>query len=418
MTRSLIQSALLLAATSLLLACGGSPGPDADELEAELVARVLPASWQIESLSISAAENTGSEVEPIITTRFELELELQQDLYEPAFSSQPLESEGGRTARHIAGRRVIEKVRSEGDEEIVFGLARSVRRGEGWQTLFELESMPWRYAGEPLSGFGNDYVIAGSEQETELIAEVEEAWRAEQERLAEAERREQEALAATNQAILELLGSGFAELEAERNGDFVNAIAEFQPPGQIERRFDLPIVFAGATYTYHAIIRDGRLRLTDPEGNCRVELQLLASGEQLEGVSTCSLMPGAIAWVPTSEAALSAKYQEANQQLLAFFQSARSNGTLSFTERNLTFGGSNTFTIEITGIEGTTINLDGYRYGRKQWSAVWYIQYGKIRSRTTDAFWYFLEYRSPEALEGRRYNNRPNRPIGLELRRG
>lgn len=417
MINQIIKTSLVLAATALLMACGGALGPDAGELEAELVANVLPPSWQVESLTISAEENVGTEVEPVIMSRFELTLELQQDLYEPTSSSQTLESEGGRTASRIAGRDVIERVRSEGDEERVFGIARAVPRGQGWQIRLEPESTPWRYAGDPLSAFGNDYVIAGSDQEAELIAEVDAAWRAEQARLAEAARLEQEALAESNQAILELLAGGFAEIEAERNGDFVNAIAEFQPPELIERRFDLPIVFAGATYTFDAIIREGRLRLTDPEGNCRVELQMLDSGDQLEGVSNCTLMPGAIAWVPTTEQALADEYRDANEQLLGFFRQAQSGGSLTFTERNLTFGGVDTWNVEITGIEGNTINLDGYRYGRKQWSAVWYVQYGKVRSRTTNAFWNFLEYRSPEILEGRRYDSRPNRPIGLELRR-
>lgn len=182
MVNPIIKLLVVIAATAVLMACGGSLGPDADDLEAELVANVLPPSWQVKSLKVSAEENVGSEVEPVIMSRLELTLELQQDLYEPTSSSQPLESEGGRTARRIAGRAVIERVRSEGDKERVFGLARAVRRGQGWQVRFEPESTPWRNSGDPLAAFGNDYVIAGTEDEGALIAEVDAAWRAEQAR--------------------------------------------------------------------------------------------------------------------------------------------------------------------------------------------------------------------------------------------
>jgi hypothetical protein len=71
----------LLACSALLLAaCSGAPGPGKDELEAELVANHLPPSWRLEDLDISVQENMGTEVEPVIATRFSADVEPQQDL--------------------------------------------------------------------------------------------------------------------------------------------------------------------------------------------------------------------------------------------------------------------------------------------------------------------------------------------------
>ena len=418
MFRSTTQYLFILAAPALLVACSGSLGPGDDALEAELTANHLPASWELESLTTTAEENIGSEVEPVINSRFEFEVELQQDLYDGTVSSQPLESQNGRTVSYIDGKRVIEKVRSQGETERVFGLARATRRGEGWRIALDLESTPWRYAGQPLSAFGNDYVIAGSEAENELIDRVHQAWEEEQRRIAEEERRKREALAKKTEDVLAFLETGFSDIEAEKHGSFVNAIAEYAAPERAERRFDFPVVFDGAEYTYNAIVREGAMQLTDPEGNCHVTLVPADSGDGLEGVSNCSLMPGAVRMTQTTEEALAEKYREADERLMSFFRNAQSEESLSLVHRNLTFGGVDNYAVTITNIDGNTIYLAVSQYNRDAGSAVWYVKYGKVRSRTTSAFWYFLEYHSPERLEGRRYNNRPNRPIGLELRRG
>lgn len=81
MTTALISGSTRLAfgacAALLLVACSGGPGPDHDELEAELVASHLPASWTLESLDITVQENMGTEVEPVVASRFSAEVEPQ-----------------------------------------------------------------------------------------------------------------------------------------------------------------------------------------------------------------------------------------------------------------------------------------------------------------------------------------------------
>ncbi|MCA1779515.1 MAG: hypothetical protein LC637_09070 [Xanthomonadaceae bacterium] len=321
------------------------------------------------------------------------------------------------TVRYIDGVQVIEKVKPEGHEERVFGVSRATKHGEGWRISLELESTPWRYTGEPLSSFGSDYVIAGTDQEAALLARVQKEWEEEQQRLALEAQREREEVARKNESILELLGTGFAEIEAEQNGSFVNAIAEYTAPDQIDRRFDFPIVFDGTVYTYDGIVRDGIMMLVDPDAGCQVLLALRDDGEQLQGVSKCSLMPGAVQMLPTTQEALDDKYREADGQLMAFFQQTISGNPLTYHERNLTFGGGDTLAASIKKIDGKSIHIDFTQYNRSAGSAVWYVKYGRVRSRTTSSFWYFLEYKSPEILEGRKYD-RPNRPIGLTLSRG
>ena len=417
MTKRLSQALSIFAISTLLLACSGAIGPTEGELKAKPQADHVPASWEITSLNVTAEENLGTKVEPVIAARFEFDAELKQDLYEPTNSSKPLQSEGGMTVRYIDGVRVIEKVNAAGHEERVFGVSRAHKQGEGWRITIELESAPWRYAGEPLSEFGADYVIAGSDEEAALIARVEQEWEEEQQRLAQEEQRRKEEISRKNEAILAYLDSGFAEIEAEQNGSFVNAIAEYTAPGQIDSRFDFPIVFDGTVYTYNAVVRDGTMLLVDPEGGCQVLVVLRTDGEQLQGASKCSLMPGAVQMRATTPEALKEKYREADGQLMAFFKQALSGNPLNFRHRNLTFGGVDTFGVTVTRIDGNTIYLDLTQRGRSAGSAVWYVKYGKVRSRTTSNFWYFLEYKSPETLEGRRYDNRPNRPIGLVLSR-
>lgn len=417
MTKHLSQALSIFAISTLLLACSGAIGPTEGELKAKLQADHVPASWEITRLTVTAEENLGTKVEPVIAARFEFDAELKQDLYEPTSSSKPLQSQGGMTVRYIDGVRVIEKVNAEGHEERVFGVSRAQKQGEGWRIAIELESAPWRYAGEPLSEFGTDYVIAGSDEEAALMARVEQEWNEEQQRLAQEEQRRKEEISRKNEAILAYLDSGFAEIEAEQNGSFVNAIAEYTAPGQVDRRFDFPIVFDGTVYTYNAVVRDGTMLLVDPEGGCQILVVLRTDGEQLQGASKCSLMPGAVQMRATTQEALEEKYRETDGQLMAFFKQALSGNPLSYHERNLTFGGGESLTATVKKVEGNTIHLDFVQRGRSAGSSVWYVKYGKVRSRTTSSFWYFLEYKSPETLEGRRYDNRPNRPIGLTLSR-
>jgi len=417
MTKRLIQYISILLISVVLLACSGAIGPKESELKAKLQADHVPASWEITSLKVTAEENLGTKVEPVIAARFEFDAELKQDLYESTSSSKPLQSEGGMTVRYIDGVRVIERVNSAGHAERIFGISRAQKQGEGWRITIELESTPWRYAGEPLSEFGTNYVIAGSEEEAALMARVEQEWQEEQQRLAQEEQRRKEEISRKNEAILAYLDSGFAEIEAEQNGSFVNAIAEYTAPGHVDRRFDFPIVFDGTVYTFNAVVRDGTLMVVGPEDGCQMLLVLRADGEQLQGTSRCSLMPGVVQMDATTQEALEEKYREADGQLIAFFRQALSGSPLHLRHRNMTFGGVDTFGVSVTRIDGNTIYLDLTQRNRSAGSAVWYVKYGKVRSRTTSSFWYFLEYKSPERLEGRRYDNRPNRPIELTLSR-
>jgi hypothetical protein len=98
-----------LACLALLAACSGKPGPSKSELEAELISGQLPASWSLESLDVTAQENIGTDVEPVIASRFAAEVELQQDLYKQTVTSRPVEAEGGNKVRYLATNALSSK---------------------------------------------------------------------------------------------------------------------------------------------------------------------------------------------------------------------------------------------------------------------------------------------------------------------
>ncbi|MGK7297501.1 MAG: hypothetical protein ACNS61_17045, partial [Candidatus Wenzhouxiangella sp. M2_3B_020] len=235
----------VLSIVALAVACSGKPGPSKSELEAELISGHLPASWSLESLDVTAQENIGTEVEPVVASRFAAEIELQQDLYKQTVTSRPVEAEGGSTVRYLANHRVIETASEAGTDAKLFGVARSIRRGEGWAIRIELESRPWLGAGEPLSEFGTEYVIAGSDEEAALIERVDAEWRAEQQRKQEEERARLAEMQRLNEATLERFATGFAELVADDSGAIVEAIAEFEPPEEAGARFDFNVYFDG-----------------------------------------------------------------------------------------------------------------------------------------------------------------------------
>lgn len=407
--------ALLLALT--LSACSSKPGPTENEIQAELISNHFPAWWTIESFDVTVQENTGTEVEPVITSRFSAEIELQQDLYKPTATSQPVEAVGNAPVRFLADRRVIEVATEASTQTQIFGLARSTRRGEGWDIHVELESRPWHTAGEALADFGTEYVIAGTAEEAELIEQINAEWRAEQERIAAEEQRQLEEIQRLNEATLEKLSMGFADLVAEDSGSFVEVVAEFDAPGNFDQRFDFNVYFDGRKYTYDAVIRKGGIIGSDPDGRCQF---LLAPEDQegaMVGVSDCSLMPGDLKFAATNEQQLAAKFAESNQQLLDFFKAAEGGPVLEFRHRNLTFGGVDAVGLKITDIRDGEIFWEMVNRGETTNTGIWYVKYGKVRPRGQESAWWYLEYASPLKLEGRRYTNRPNRPIGMTLER-
>jgi hypothetical protein len=406
-----------LACLALLAACSGKPGPSKSELEAELISGQLPASWSLESLDVTAQENIGTDVEPVVASRFAAEIELQQDLYKQTVTSRPVEAEGGNKVRYLADHRIVEQATEAGTEAKLFGVARSTRRGEGWNIRIELESRPWSSAGEPLSEFGTEYVIAGSDEEAALIERVNAEWRAEQRRQEEEERRRLAEMERLNDVTLERFSTGFAELSADDSGAIVEAVAEFDPPSEAGSRFDFNVFFEGRMYTYYAVVRNGGILGGDPDGSCQFMLAPEDEDGRMVGVSECSLMPGDLSFETTTEDRLAVKYAEEDRRLMAFFQAAASGSAMTFRHRNLTFGGSDTYGLEVDRIEDGLIYVDILNRGQPAGSTVWYVKYGKVRPKSQESAWWYLEYASPIKLEGRRYTSRPNRPIGMTLER-
>jgi len=417
-TRHTFRFVLLAIATLVIAtACSGGGGPSEDELEATLIADHLPASWSLDDLDVTAQENVGTEVEPVFAARFSADIELEQDLYRTTVTSRPVEAEGGAQARFLADHRVIEKATEAGSEARLFGIARSVRHGDGWAIRIELESRPWQSAGDPLSEFGTQYVVAGSKEEAALIEQVNAEWRAEQRRKEEEERRRLAEMERLNDATLERFSTGFAELSADDSGAIVEAVAEFDPPDEAGRRFDFNVFFEGRMYTYYTVVRNGGILGGDPDGSCQFMLAPEDEDGRMVGVSECSLMPGDLSFETTTEERLAETFGEEDRKLMAFFQAAASEPAMTFRHRNLTFGGSDTFGLDVQRIEDGLIYVEILNRGEPVSSTVWYVKYGTVRPKAQESAWWYLEYASPRKLEGRRYTSRPNRPIGMTLER-
>jgi hypothetical protein len=140
---------------------------------------------------------------------------------------------------------VIEKTTEASTTKEIFGVARSTRRGEEWEIRLDLESRPWRSAGDPLSDFGTQYVIAGSSEEAELIEQVNAEWRAEQQRQSEEEPRRLAEMQRFNDVKQGSSSMEFANLVAKDDGAFVAAAVKLQAPGRNAERFGVNLYCDG-----------------------------------------------------------------------------------------------------------------------------------------------------------------------------
>ncbi len=153
----------------VLTGCGLSSEPSSSELEKKLALEVKPYV-EIASLEKLISENTGTKVEPVATTRFKAKLRLREDTYE--------------SAGELGDVAVLKVLYRKGAEFDFYGIARSTRKGESWQTSIRAESA-WPKVGQPQSFFAarGKIVIKGSPEEASSLEEVKK-----QEEIAEASR--------------------------------------------------------------------------------------------------------------------------------------------------------------------------------------------------------------------------------------
>ena len=212
----------------VLTACSAAIGPGRAELENKL--RVdLPSIWKLTSFKVTAEENAGTQTQPDVRSRFVATLVLARDLY--------------KHQEHLLGRPVLVKVKAAGDMEVeLHGIARSHQSGGSWDVKFDFENARSTEApGRPLSEY-NDYVLAGSPEESVLRdeatkqAEVERKAQEEaQKAKAEAERHAQEKMKALNDAVGAIFRPGakllsrWTDSRSNRSGAFAFVVAKHDP---------------------------------------------------------------------------------------------------------------------------------------------------------------------------------------------
>lgn len=166
--------------------CGSQDVGPSDKRISKAIQVELPGFLELNELNIEASENVGSEVEPIVRTRFSGALRLREPLYQ--------------VERTILGKSVLSEVVSQGEEVKLFGVSTAELQQEQWRVEFDDIDLSPKLAGESLGSFRTgEFVFAGSTEEAALINEYEreqalvqerERERLAQQKAAEAERRE------------------------------------------------------------------------------------------------------------------------------------------------------------------------------------------------------------------------------------
>ena len=149
---------LLVAMTITLTACmTDNNEPTEEDISTTLILE-LPGHIVIDSIEIEVSQNVGSEVEPIVNSRFKAEMSVTEALY--------------KVVRHLDNRKVLEEVVPKGQILIAFGVANSKLEMDKWKVKFEKLSIKPRISGEPISNWlENEIVIKGSDEEEALIAQ-------------------------------------------------------------------------------------------------------------------------------------------------------------------------------------------------------------------------------------------------------
>jgi len=154
--RKLVMVAALI--ISAPLSAYGQEAPSEAQL-AESLAFEIPAIWSVETLTIQAAQNLGTIVDPDIRMRIRATARLQQ----PTFGF----------AAQIDNVTVLAPLLPEDHTIDVFGFASArLYRGE-WEIQFDFQGDPFHGSGAPRSSFSGRTVLQDSDEHRSVIEEAE-----------------------------------------------------------------------------------------------------------------------------------------------------------------------------------------------------------------------------------------------------
>jgi hypothetical protein len=139
----------------LLNGCFSSQvGPTEEEFKAYFTAKLTKGS-EITDVTIEAAENVGTKVEPVVKSRINAEMTLIENFY----------THKGR----VMNKTILVKTEDKGKILIIKGIAVSKRKLDKWKIRFQKLTIKPDVKGRPLSSWRKgSYVFKGSKEEKKL----------------------------------------------------------------------------------------------------------------------------------------------------------------------------------------------------------------------------------------------------------
>jgi hypothetical protein len=126
----------------------------------------LPPFWEVTTFEIKEEQNTGTQVEPSINTRFHAVARLKEDTFSDAGKINSVE-----LARQ-QGVTFVRPSEKQGKTVDLFGISTSHLVSEEWKAVFRFNENPTLNLGTPRSSFGSRTIIVDSKEEQDFVAEV------------------------------------------------------------------------------------------------------------------------------------------------------------------------------------------------------------------------------------------------------
>ncbi len=187
--------------------------PNAEYLKERLVFK-LPLVWSVQSVGIEASHNTGSASAPVYKQRFEAQISLKEDLYEP------VEEDLYDSVAPLDKTRIVRTVAKVGDHRMLRGEATAVYLHGQYNVFFEFENLP-ADIGRRLQDFDGEVLVQGSPEEHQYTAERQRQRHADHEAHEEEEAlaHEKDAEAARKKAVEEARKRAAADEKARKGAE-------------------------------------------------------------------------------------------------------------------------------------------------------------------------------------------------------
>lgn len=138
-------------------------GPSQDALKTELQ-NTLPSHWEVVRIERQSTENLGSNVDPVVQSRFKAVLRLKEDVFAYIGLIPELDE------RFQSEVTYVDLTGNKGTEKEVYGLSTSNQYMDSWSTEFEFDDDEVFQLGDSISLFSLKPMIKDSQEAEEFIA--------------------------------------------------------------------------------------------------------------------------------------------------------------------------------------------------------------------------------------------------------